>query len=406
MKKRYVVVGTGGRARGMFIKPIATTYRDVAELVGFYDINPRRAQWMNDEFGLHVPVYDDFSRMLAESEPDAVIVATKDSMHHEYIIRTLEAGYDAISEKPMTTDADKCRAILEAERKSGRRVIVTFNCRYMPYVVKVKQLLADGAIGNVHSVHMETFLDLSHGASYFRRWHGRMENSGGLLVHKSTHHFDMLNWWLDDEPASVYALGDLRFYGANREQRGTRCHQCRHAGTCSFYYDITANPFTKSFYYDAEQYDGYIGDRCVFGDHIDIYDTMSLNVQYSKGAHVTFSLTAYNPIEGWRASFIGDKGRLEAESIHGSGSGQAYDPITLYRGRGEAEQIRVPRASGGHGGGDERLLDMIFSRSVNDPLGQMADSRAGAMSLLIGYGANESIRKKQPVSIDGLLRSR
>ena len=94
-----------------------------------------------------MPVYNDFDRMLAEARPDTVIVTTVDRYHHEYIIRALEAGCDVITEKPMTIDDAKCRAILDAEQRTGRKVTVTFNYRFSPYVTRVKELLREGAIG-------------------------------------------------------------------------------------------------------------------------------------------------------------------------------------------------------------------------------------------------------------------
>src|SRR5699024_9582512 len=110
------------------------------------------------------------------------------------------------------------------------------------------------------------------GAEYFRRWHRHMKNSGGLLVHKSTHHFDLVNWWLEDEPDEVNAFGTRSYFGPNRENRGERCLTCDFKDTCEQYFDIEANEMVREYYYDNEQEDGYIRDKCVFGDDIDIYD--------------------------------------------------------------------------------------------------------------------------------------
>ncbi|MEF3303067.1 Gfo/Idh/MocA family protein [Paenibacillus sp. GYB003] len=402
--KTYVIVGAGGRALGMFAKPIAAELKDCAKLAGVFDVNPVRANILSEQAG-GVRVFDDFDAMIRETKPDAVIVTTPDSLHHDYIIRALEAGCDAISEKPMTTDAEKCRAIIEAEKRTGKKVIVTFNCRYMPYVVRIKELLKEGTIGDVLHVSLNWSLDTKHGADYFRRWHRHMKNSGGLLIHKSTHHFDMVNWWLDDEPETVYANGSRLFYGATRAERGKTCSTCSHTQTCEFYYDVSANAFTKSFYKDAEKHDGYHRDQCVFGDDIDIYDTMSLSVQYAKGTQMSYSLNAYSPYEGWKATFVGTKGRIEAEESHSGFSLQ--DPnnyIRIFNARGELITVQSRKASGGHGGGDERLRRMIFAGDVSDPLGQMAGSRAGSMSLLIGAAANISIGSGKQVRIDELLR--
>jgi predicted dehydrogenase len=402
--KKYVIVGAGGRALGMFAKPFAAELKPFAELVGVYDINPVRANALSKQAG-GVRVFDDFDAMLGETKPDAVIVTTPDSLHHDYIIRALEAGCDAISEKPMTTDADKCRAIIEAERRTGRKVIVTFNCRFMPYVVRVKELLKEGTIGDILHVTLNWSLDTSHGADYFRRWHRQMKNSGGLLIHKSTHHFDMVNWWLDDEPDTVHANGSRLFYGPTREERGHTCSTCAHTSTCEFYFDVSADAFTKSFYKDAEAHDGYFRDQCVFGADIDIYDTMTLSVQYAKGTQLSYSLNAYSPYEGWKATFVGTKGRIEAEENQ-SGFG-IQDPnnfIRIFNREGELLTVQSPKASGTHGGGDQRLRRMIFAGDLADPLGQMAGSHAGAMSLLIGAAANLSIGSGKQVAIEGLQR--
>ncbi|MFC1465863.1 MAG: Gfo/Idh/MocA family protein [Candidatus Brachytrichaceae bacterium NZ_4S206] len=402
--KSYAFAGASSRAIGMFALPIAQRFRDTARIVGVFDVNPHRARLLS-EHTTNPPVFDDFDAMLRETKPDCVIVTTVDRYHHEYIIRALEAGCDAITEKPMTIDDEKCRAILDAERRSGRTVIVTFNYRFMPYVTLAKEIIRSGALGRVLNVDFEWMLDRRHGADYFRRWHRRMENSGGLLVHKSTHHFDLVNWWLDDEPEQVFAFGALRFYGPTRTERGERCSACDYARTCEFYVDYANDPMLKALYFDAERYDGYFRDRCVFSEEIDIYDTMSVSVRYSSGAQLAYSLVAYSPYEGWRASITGTSGRMELEEIEsGPLAGAQPQMIRLFDAHGELTVREAPAAEGGHGGGDPLLLERLFGGTPRpDPLGHMAGARAGAMSILIGIGANKSIASGQPVNIADLL---
>ncbi len=401
--KRYVLAGAGSRALSMFARPICEQYRHSAALVGVYDTNSVRANGLAR--ACDVPAFDDFDTMLRETRPDCAIVATVDRYHHDYIIRALEAGCDAITEKPMTIDAEKCRAILAAEQRTGRQVRVIFNLRLMPYATRVKELLRAGTIGKILNVDLEWFLDTRHGADYFRRWHRRMENSGGLLVHKATHHFDMVNWWLADEPDQVFAFGDLRVYGPTRAERGERCCTCPYAETCEFYVDYASDPQMNALYFAAEHEDGYRRDGCVFAEEIDIYDTMSVTVRYNRGALFTYSLTAYNPYEGWRASLIGTDGRMEVQEFYSGASARGADgKIDVYDRNGQSRTYAVPKAAGVHGGGDTRLLDRLFGeRSLPDPLGYMAGSRAGAMSLLIGAGANQAIATGRPVRIDQLL---
>ena len=219
--------------------------------------------------------------------------------------------------------------MLEAERRTGKTITVTFNYRFQPYVTRAKELIRAGAIGDVLSVDFEWLLDRSHGADYFRRWHRRMENCGGLLVHKSTHHFDLINWWIEDEPALVSAFGERRFYGPTRAERGERCSTCSHTKTCEFFKDYAHDPNYKALYFDAEHEDGYWRDGCVFSDDIDIYDTMSVSARYRRGILLSYSLNAHCAYEGWRAAINGTRGRMELLEIE---SGPGANPgVMEYR---------------------------------------------------------------------------
>lgn len=405
--KRYAFAGASKRALEMFAQPMRERYSATSQIVGIFDANPGRAAYLSEACG-GVPVFDTSAAMLQATRPDTVIVTTMDRYHHTFIIEALEAGCDVITEKPMTIDDEKCRAILAAEQRTGHSVTVTFNYRFMPYVTRAKELLRAGAIGSVLNVDFEWYLDRRHGADYFRRWHRRKENSGGLLVHKATHHFDLINWWLDDEPERVFALGQRRFYGPTRTERGERCSSCAYARTCEFYVNYQDDPFLKSFYFDAESYDGYFRDRCVFADDIDIEDTMNVLVRYRGGAQLSYSLVAYSPYEGWRTTLTGTAGRMELqETESGPLADSAGYTIVLYDSQGTLTHHEVPKSSGDHGGGDDRLLDRLFgAKTAPDPLGHMAGSRSGAMSILIGVAANKSIAGGGPIAIDDLFHDR
>ena len=202
----------------MFQDALWGPHKDKGELVAICDVNPGRlalaSRWASEAGATPPRTYlaSDFDRMLREQKVDALIVTTPDATHDDYIVRALDSGVDAITEKPMTTDAAKVQRILDAAKRSGRHVRVTFNYRYSPFRSQVKQMLMDGAIGDVLSVDFQWLLNTVHGADYFRRWHSDKKISGGLMVHKSTHHFDLVNWWLSDMPATVTAMGKREFY--------------------------------------------------------------------------------------------------------------------------------------------------------------------------------------------------
>ncbi len=187
-KRRYALVGTGNRGTTMWGHDLLAGWSDYVELVGICDLNLMRAERARGMIGSNAPLYADFDLMMSELKPDLVIVCTPDDTHDDIIVKALEAGADVISEKPMTTTRDKIARIREAEARTGRRVDVSFNYRFAPTSSRIKELIEEGAIGDVTSVDFHWYLDNSHGADYFRRWHAFTARSGSLFVHKATHH--------------------------------------------------------------------------------------------------------------------------------------------------------------------------------------------------------------------------
>ncbi len=415
----------------MYSAAILDTYKESCELVGLCDTNQGRMDYWNAQFASQhqagpFPTFhaSEFEPMVRQTQPDVVIVTSMDRTHHRYICRSMELGCDVITEKPMTIDEEKTKMIFDTIERTGRNLIVTFNYRYSPRNSRVKELIQTGEIGEVISVHFEWMLDTKHGADYFRRWHRDKRNSGGLIVHKSTHHFDLVNWWLDDTPEEVFGMGRLAFYGLdNAEERGVVAPYPRYRG----YAEASSDPFAidledgaglEGLYANTESYDGYVRDHSVFAQGISIEDTMSVLVRYRRKTTLTYSLNAFLPCEGYKVSFNGTKGRIEMEIIErpyvsGSKTDQndpSYEApsgterITLQRMWEKPEEVSWETGAGGHGGGDRRLLQDVFLGAGDDPLGRAAGPLDGAKSILVGIAANKSFGTGQPVRIDDLFR--
>ncbi len=439
-EKRYVIVGTGGRAE-MYIKYLAKNGMEHGNrLVGFCDLNPGRMDYYNRQLegefahpAVAAALPWDFEALLRAQQVHTVIVTTIDRTHDDFICRAMEAGCDVITEKPMTISAEKCQRILDTQKRTGRRIAVTFNYRYAPRNSKVKELIQSGAIGEVKSVHFEWLLNTKHGADYFRRWHRDKRNSGGLMVHKSTHHFDLVNWWVGSQPETVMAMGDLVFYGRdNAEARGVREFYTRGTGDPAaardpFALDMSPekNKRLSELFLENEHHDAYRRDQSVFADGISIEDDIGVLVRYRNKAVMSYHLTAYSPWEGFRVMFNGTKGRLESEvvesayvsgadddhnSIRNVSGGVPYEihePATillrpLWR---KMEKIELPETNkGGHGGGDSRLLEDLFVGGGEDPLGRAASHVDGALSILTGIAANQSMATGLPVAVEPLVR--
>lgn len=423
-KKRIALVGTGGRGTTMWGKSLVEDYSDLLEFVGLCDINPGRLSFAKEYMGVSCPVFTDFTEMMNQTKPDVLIVTTVDATHDEFIVKGMEMGADVMTEKPMTTDEYKCQRILDAERKTGKKLRVTFNYRYGTLFTRIKELLAEERVGRITSVDFHWYLNTYHGADYFRRWHSIRAKSGTLLCHKASHHFDLLNWWIDSDPVEVHAYGKLEHYGKNNAFRGPKCRSCPHIKDCKFYWDITKNPFYTKLYVNNEMHDGYIRDNCVWREEIDIFDKMAVQVKYANDVQVSYSLTTYSPFEGLTIAFNGMKGRIdswqdlpwrEKEKVDqaerhikemdqdAKEEKEAFDEIAVSDNFGESKLIRVPRARAGHGGGDQRLKDQIFRYETRpDPLRYLAGSRDGAMSVLLGIAARKSIDEGRPVRIEDL----
>jgi len=423
-KKRIALVGTGSRGPTMWGKSLLEDYNELIEFVGLCDINPGRLSFAREFMGVSCPVFTDFTEMMVKTKPEILIVTTVDATHDEFIVKGMEMGADVISEKPMTTDEVKCQRILDAEKKTGRKLRVTFNYRYGTLFTKIKEILTENRIGRVTSVDFHWYLNTFHGADYFRRWHGIRSKSGTLLVHKASHHFDLLNWWIDSDPVEVHAYGKLEHYGRNNDFRGNKCRSCQYATNCKFFWDITKNDYYMKLYVANENHDGYIRDNCLWREEIDIFDKMAVQVKYANDVQVSYSLTTYSPYEGLTIAFNGMNGRLDSwqdlpwreqdkvnqaerhvkEMEQNAGENREdFDEIVLSDNFGASQMVHVPKIRGGHGGGDRRLKDQIFrGESIPDPLHHAAGSRDGAMSILLGIAARKSIDEGRSVRIEEL----
>ena len=445
VESRAAIVGTGFRAQ-LYTEGLAR--RDHVEVAALCDPNPVRMAHHNTLLTAagRAPARtyrpDDFARMLRAERVDTVVVTTVDALHDAYIVAALRAGCRVVTEKPMTTDSQRCRGILDAVAETGGELSVTFNYRFNPVHELVHRQLHSGVIGDVLSVHFEWLLDVRHGADYFRRWHRERERSGGLMVHKSGHHFDLVNWWLGARPRRVFGMGRLAFYGReNGERTGLRrdyerAHGSPAAADDPFALHLADNETLRALYLDAEKEDGYLRDRNVFGDGITVEDDMAVLVRYSTGASMSYHLTAYSPWEGYRVMFNGTGGRLELE-VEESAWQEPRTRLTSAKGavHGDTAQenaggarilvrplwkppyeVPIPDFDhSGHGGGDIRMLRALFDGDGNGngddggngeggrdgaPLATAVD---GALALGVGLAANESFAHGAAVDVEKLI---
>ncbi|MCL7748254.1 Gfo/Idh/MocA family protein [Halalkalibacter alkaliphilus] len=422
--KRIVVCGLSNRAMQMFIKPILTKFSQENEIVGLLDQDERRGDLIYERFPelRDVPYYspEAFSEMISKTRPTTVIVTSRDDTHVDYILQGLKYDLDIICEKPMVITSQDARRVMEAEESSKGKVTVAFNYRYNPFHRKIKEIILEGKIGKITSIDLNWYIDTYHGSSYFKRWNRMRKHSGGLSVHKSTHHFDLVNWWIDQKPVEVFAYGDLHYYGKHGEENPSQidnryCGTCTEKLLCNYYSrwnNRTNSEVVKDDHVKAEveqNYTNYRPDACIFDHEIEIEDTYVATVKYNQGALLSYSINFSLPYEGYRLAINGTKGRIETQEFHELSRipfpvpEQTIDYFPLF---GSKEIIHVVQNEGGHGGGDPLIQeDLFLGIDSSRKYEILAGSRAGAYSIAVGEGVWKSSKENKPIRIDQLLEN-
>lgn len=438
-KRRYAVVGLSNRGVASFIRPLlgvaggtdtplgyganADDYLEHAELVAVLDVDQVRAEAFLEnivpvghrDVGVFAP--EQFDLMVRTARPDVVIVTSPDHTHVEYILAALAADLDVISEKPLVSTAADAVRVLDAERRSRGSVRVTHNLRYTSRHREIKRRLQAGAIGRVLHVAMDYHVDIRHGASYFLRWNRERARSGGLTIHKSTHHLDLISWWLGQAPTSVYAVGGRDYYGPDSPHRPTAATTPTEVREQDPYY--AAQHGSGTFHDDADQVRHGLfdlpyevqypagSDYTLYDDAIDIEDHASALISFTDGATAAYSVNFSSPWEGYRATLTGTHGLLEVfvgrapdgEQLPGSGE-VIHRPLFA-----PSTSVEIPSVHGGHDGADPMMRQDLFIAVSHESavLGLSASALEGANAVAAGEAIWRSIAEERIVTITELL---
>lgn len=435
-KHRYAMAGLSIRGIYAFGLPLlgkaelfgSNDFSAESEIVGIVEPDAARAAAFCKRVERDFPIYspEEFPRMIAEQKPDTVIVTGPDFTHHDYIVAALRAGCNVVTEKPMVISSEQARSVLTAEKETGQRIHMAHNYRYMPLMQTLKGLLQDGRIGRVTNIEFTYNLDTFHGSSYFFRWNRERAKSGGLNVHKCCHHFDLMNWLLNDHPETLCAFGRRNYYGpegANRPRSkdGEPLAMAETKANCPYFKRHYAENFSSKRNEIGTNWDNFQlpydqqyppeEPRYIYDAAIDVEDTYGVVLEYRAGAIVTYSCNFSTPWEGFQLGINGTQGRLEI-SHHSN-----PDPtgklvrrlpeaqIQFYPLYGGRELIPVTPQQGGHDGADPFMQRDIFgSQSVaSRELGLMATAYQGAVAVCQGEGVYRSLSTKQTVRMRDLL---
>ncbi len=364
---RLGMIGTGGRG-GMYKKWMADPR---VQVVAGADVK----EAARESFAKDLPdalVADDYRRVLDCKDVDAVAVCTPDWLHAEHAVGALAAGKHLFCEKPLAITIDDCDRILRAWQSAGTRMMIGFNMRYAYFVVKMKELVDAGVIGEVKTAWTRHFVSRG-GEFYYHDWHANRKNTTGLLLQKASHDLDVMHWICGSHTVRTSAFGDLMYYGGDKPD-DLRCRACDIAQTCPE---------------EAAKWGKTYDDMCAFRKEVDVEDVSMMVMRYANGIQAAYQQCHFAPEYERNYTFIGTEGRIESDEPHGK--------VYLYRrepGTSQADPTEVfdcPSRFGGHGGADP-LITKDFVDMVLDGVEPRARAVAGRWSVAAGVCATESLR--------------
>lgn len=408
MKKLSAIL-LGHGMRGEAYAKYAVSHPDELEIKAVAEPEVSRRKKAQDAY--HIP-----AEMAFESwEPlcdlpkmaDFAIIATQDRMHRDPALKLIEKGYNLLLEKPMAPTAKECKEIAEAAEKKGVKVIVCHVLRFTKFWYALKEILDSGKIGTPLSIiHTEGVGHMHQSHSFVRgNWRNSVE-SAPMILAKSCHDMDILQWLLGKPCVKVQSFGGRDHFNAENRPEGAplRCaDNCPHADTCMyepvhFYTQVKDNPWRDVVADTVGATDEQIVEalrtgpygRCAYACDNDVVDHQTVNLQFEGGCTVAFTMTAFT--DGRTIRVFGTKGEIDANMednkirVH-IFAGDRADSTT--------EEIQLDHVgqdiSAGHGGGDTGIMIDLLKHFNDEPASKsICDVRTSYLNHLIAFAAEES----------------
>ena len=330
MKKlTAIVMGYGMRGQGY--SQYSFDNPDELQIVGVAEPEITKRNYAKERH--NIPdnmVFDHWEKLAALPKiADFAIIATQDRMHLEPALACIEKGYDLLLEKPMAPTAKECKIIYEAAEKKGVKVIVCHVLRFTQFWYKLKDIIDNGDIGDIMSiVHMENVCHLHQSHSFVRgNWRNSIE-SAPMILAKTCHDMDILQWLIGKDCKKVQSFGSLSHFRKENQPAGApaRCLDgCPHADKCFYepvrFYTDEHNPWRETVADKVKPTEEEIVEalktgpygRCVYECDNDVVDHQVVNMEFDGDCTVTFTMNAFN--EGGRYTRIfGSKGEIVAGS--------------------------------------------------------------------------------------------
>jgi hypothetical protein len=327
--KPVTAITLGAGSRGNVYGNFAEKFPTLLDIVGVAEPIPLR----NERYATKHKIADTnrfntWERVFERPKfADAIIITTPDALHYAPCMKALEMGYDILLEKPIAPTEKECRNILALAKKTGRIVAVCHVLRYAPYFVKMKELIAQGAVGEVISIqHLEPIEHMHMSHSYVRgNWHNS-KTTTPIILAKSCHDLDIIKWVINKPAKQISAMGDLKWFRKENAPQGStaRCTDgCAVERTCPYsaikmYYEqrqrlgVFDLPDDKTKHPEAimEKLKTTDYGRCVYRMDNDQPDHYITNIRFGNNITASFSMEAFTSYAGRRTRIMGSMGDM------------------------------------------------------------------------------------------------
>lgn len=342
-----------------------------AKIVAVADIDPSAFE----RFGDNVFKTDNYKKLLAKKDIDAVFVTTRDFLHEEMSIAALKAGKAVFLEKPMAITIEGCDRILETAYKTGSKLFLGHNMRYFPSVLKMKEIIDSGVIGQIQAVWCRHFI--GYGSSYFRHWCSERKNSTGLLLQKGAHDIDVIHWLCGSYTKRVIGMGKLSVYDKCERRKPEEAPDREMAWKESTWPPLETKGFSPQ---------------------IDVEDHNMIMMELENHVQASYTQCFYTPDSERNYTFIGTRGRLE-------NTGDVGDcQIHVWTSRGSRQNPdiihQLKGGSSNHGGADPELVKAFVNFALNGiaPNTSPVAARNAVAAGILGHESmrNGNIPKEMP----------
>ena len=378
MKKcKIALIGFG--QRGYTYAQMLSKNTPNAELVAICDTDPARSAAFASELEIEdVPRYTSLEETLAKADFDAAVITTPDFCHRDVAVACCNAGKHIMLEKPMAPTSAECRDIINACLKNNCLIQIGFVLRNHPVFEKVIEIARSGVLGQILNITSTEHIGVMHGASYMRRWHRKIANSGGFMLAKCSHDLDIIATVANSKVRRVASFGSLDYFTTDKlkHQYCSSCpdQECRYRFKGEFVRmtpEEKANPSAKPF------------DLCVYNNDKELVDHEVAILDFANGIKANFTLNLFAQVPKRTINVCGTEGILYADTadnvIHiNYSNGKEYEKI-----------VCVPKNDSGHGGSDQGFLDDFVACVLNNTRPQ-ADYMAGLASTVVGNAIEQA----------------